>query len=453
MKNDLASDPFLEAMTRQTKIENREFTGRSRIVPDSISGGLSLGGLRGREFLIIFWRMIEITFSKRVKKLLCFGVLASSFALSITGIDAQAKGLDFTWEKDKEIGGEHLRIDGEIEPGDFERFLRFIRIDQHRYLESANQNVRLNSRGGSFIEAIRISQLLKKLYPKMTVGREDICASSCFFLFLSGAERNVWLGGRIGIHRVYFDGKFYAGLSTSEARKRESDLYLLVEEILKENRVPQYLREAMNSVPSNEIRWLDDIEIKNLGQMPPWYEEYLIAKCNYGDVRTMENDFLGGRSEDLPSGSQVKEYVMCRLKLETEEIQKVFSQKERNDRPGNLPPILTSFKTSLDKLGKRESTIFKNGETLYANAKITKAIGRTTTKIYLKNESERRISGTEVNIDLPANGTASYTLPVPPNVPSGKFTIIAEVFDYSGEKIETKSIVVTIENKSNEKLD
>lgn len=106
---------------------------------------------------------------------------------------------------------------------------------------------------------------------------------------------------------------------------------------------------------------------------------------------------------------------------------------------------MSSFKTSKDKDGKTEATTFKGGETLYANAIISGSMSKTTTKIYLQDDKNKLVPGTEVKIDLPSSGTAQYNLPLPASVPGGKYTVFAEMLDDKGEKKDTKSVAITIE--------
>lgn len=106
---------------------------------------------------------------------------------------------------------------------------------------------------------------------------------------------------------------------------------------------------------------------------------------------------------------------------------------------------MSSFKTSKDKDGKTESTTFKGGETLYANAVITGSMSKTTTKIWLTDPSGKTVTGSEVKIDLPGSGTAAYSLPIPAGAPGGKYTVTADFMDDKGEKKDSKSVAITIE--------
>ncbi|MBP6003009.1 MAG: hypothetical protein KA746_06200 [Pyrinomonadaceae bacterium] len=106
---------------------------------------------------------------------------------------------------------------------------------------------------------------------------------------------------------------------------------------------------------------------------------------------------------------------------------------------------MSSFKTSKDKEGKTESTTFKAGETLYANAVITGSMDKTTTKIWMTDASGKAVTGSEVKIDLPGSGTAAYSLPIPAGAPGGKYTVMADFLDDKGEKKDSKSVAITIE--------
>lgn len=106
---------------------------------------------------------------------------------------------------------------------------------------------------------------------------------------------------------------------------------------------------------------------------------------------------------------------------------------------------MSSFKTSKDKDGKTESTTFKAGETVYANAVITGSMSKTTTKISMTDPAGKPVTGSEVKIDLPGSGTAAYSLPLPMGAPGGKYTVTADFLDDKGEKKDSKSVAITIE--------
>lgn len=116
---------------------------------------------------------------------------------------------------------------------------------------------------------------------------------------------------------------------------------------------------------------------------------------------------------------------------------------------------MSSFKTSKDKDGKQEASSFKAGDTLYANAVISNAGDKTTTRFYLVADADspgvkkgETLKGTEVKVDLPSAGTAQYSLPIPATMAGGKFTLNAEMLDEKGEKKDSKSTAITIEGSA-----
>ncbi|MFT3745652.1 MAG: hypothetical protein QM785_15360 [Pyrinomonadaceae bacterium] len=106
---------------------------------------------------------------------------------------------------------------------------------------------------------------------------------------------------------------------------------------------------------------------------------------------------------------------------------------------------MSSFETSKDKEGKTKSTNFKAGETIYANAVISNAPGKTTTKIYINDDKGKLLPGSDVKVELASSGTAAYNLPLPASFAGGKFTIVADMLDDKGEKKDSKSVAITIE--------
>ncbi|MEP7076496.1 MAG: hypothetical protein ABI878_11865 [Acidobacteriota bacterium] len=113
---------------------------------------------------------------------------------------------------------------------------------------------------------------------------------------------------------------------------------------------------------------------------------------------------------------------------------------------------MSSFKTSKDGDGKQAASTFKAGETIYANAEVSNAPGKVTVKMYLTPDADgpgtkkgEALPGSEVKVDLPGSGTAKYSLPIPAGLKGGKFTVVAEMLNETGEKKDSKSAAITIE--------
>lgn len=106
---------------------------------------------------------------------------------------------------------------------------------------------------------------------------------------------------------------------------------------------------------------------------------------------------------------------------------------------------LASLKTGKEKGANQESTTFKAGETLYASAAVANNPGGVKVVYSLKNEKGDKIPGTETSIPMEKSGTAEYSVSLPAGVPSGKYTVTADLVTDSGEKKGSKSVTVTIE--------
>lgn len=129
------------------------------------------------------------------------GLLAAfSMALGVNGADAaQMSVVEYR-------GGSAVLIDGEIEVGDFERFIRlFPSVDNRAH---SARYVLLNSPGGWVGEALKISEYLDTNSAHMIVADGGKCASACAsILFVAGKYKTVETEGLLGQHSCKIDGE------------------------------------------------------------------------------------------------------------------------------------------------------------------------------------------------------------------------------------------------------
>jgi hypothetical protein len=150
-------------------------------------------------------------------------------------------------------------MSGEIQRGDYERLLSFIRKDPERFRV---RTVLLASPGGDLLEAIKIGNIIKASYQSVfvnhSVGR---CASACFLIYVAAVSRSATVPS-IGIHRPYFEPHYFSKLSISQAEAKHEELMREVRAYLAARDVPQYLIEKMFALSSNEVYWLtwDDLD-------------------------------------------------------------------------------------------------------------------------------------------------------------------------------------------------
>lgn len=166
-------------------------------------------------------------------------------------------------------------LSGNIGYGDTQRVAKF-------YLKYPSiQFLRLDSRGGDVIEAVRLGELVRTLRLQVQVADRGVCASSCFFVWINGAFRLAapegYKGGSgpIGLHRPFLIGPE----NNEESLQRQSDVIAGVRSYLESNFIPRRLIDIMMSRPSNDIYWLTNNDLDELSSTPPALEELYLSKC------------------------------------------------------------------------------------------------------------------------------------------------------------------------------
>lgn len=207
------------------------------------------------------------------------GILASILLGVVAACEAIAADIRYvdsgTTIESKKL--KNLLIEGDIIQGDFAKLLRLISKNRGEYLSTST--VELTSNGGDLLEAIKIGGLLKNTYKAVTV--DSVCASSCFFIYVSAVNRSLGDEGKLGIHRPYFMRNQFKNLTPKKAEQKQNKMMVETRKFLTDNNVPQSLIDKMYMMSSDEIHWLTSSELDSLGKKSIWYEEYLAAKCNY----------------------------------------------------------------------------------------------------------------------------------------------------------------------------
>lgn len=180
----------------------------------------------------------------------------------------------------------HLEISGNISSADadFDRLLKLVQVA----MLSSNvlvagtpaPQVMLNSSGGDVRAAMEIGRMLRAFNAVTIVGVNSECSSACVLILAAGARRIVFSGGRVGVHRPYFEESLFAGLSTTQARDKYAEMERRVKNYLKELSMPEALFEKMRSVPSRRLVYLKENELEELSLVgfDPAMEELERAK-------------------------------------------------------------------------------------------------------------------------------------------------------------------------------
>lgn len=115
-------------------------------------------------------------------------------------------------------------------------------------------------------KAIENVQILGK---SLSYDQDAICASACALIAVSGLYRF----GTVGVHHMYVEDKEIDFNDLDAILSKGTDD---VQGYLIELRVPSSFVDRMTSTPSNEMTWIDLIEI---GMLDPVLKEYLYGKC------------------------------------------------------------------------------------------------------------------------------------------------------------------------------
>ena len=251
-------------------------------------------------------------------------------------LSANAFSMEYRWGQIDETKGrtsssakEVIYLTGDIRFGDYDRFRTFLLRDFESYLMSI-RSVYISSNGGDVVEAIKIGQLLREMYAEVYIPPDSTCASACFVLYVSAIERSS--SGKVGIHRPYFDQRYFAGLGPMNAEKRHLELTKAFNDYLERNYVSRQLVDRMNGTSSKEIRWLTEEDLDELGKYANWYEEFLLAKCKLAPNFWEDIDLLLKNDKEYTEFNDCKEKVIqpeLRVRLKQFLSRPIQSQKSR----------------------------------------------------------------------------------------------------------------------------
>ncbi len=218
-----------------------------------------------------------------------------------------------------------LVIEGSIEPGDYDRFLRIVKDSQGQI-----NSVWLYSQGGDFVEAMKIGRALRALEISSHVpqrGRDGrpVCeevlgsrprdpinctaASAAFFIHIGGIHRG---GTYLAVHRPYFDPKLFGSLTQDQAKVAMERLLAEARAYMTEMAIPPHLQDEVLSTPSDKIVVLDERQIRThiWGDLPHRHE-WRRARC--GRMSPLDSQRLGSLESRL----------MARERLTSDEHQEI----------------------------------------------------------------------------------------------------------------------------------
>ena len=204
-----------------------------------------------------------------------------------------------------------------------------------------------------------MGELIKVLYVSTEVQANASCASACFFLFLAGNDRFAspselmrpgelekiaaikreftprpanGVAGFVGLHRPFF-------ANTPDMHGEQIPMMRRVTAHLEKQSISRRLIDVMMSRPSNDVYWLNDEDLKEIGRYPPDQEEFLIQKCGFdrnADNKIIDSLRLGDAKKGQELQLQLDRSNNCRIEFE-------LGQQEaglKKLKSGWLPPKL-----------------------------------------------------------------------------------------------------------------
>ena len=237
-----------------------------------------------------------------------------------------------------------LILEGKIVAGDYDKLRNFLGTKSN--FDKISAGVFLASPGGDVAEAMRIGRLIRTLrlstdapsgpptgnakFGESLISANHLvnprtnylCASACFFVYVSGIYRNLNWVGRLGVHRpIQLEG-IARPLSGDAALKANWFVRETVKNYLKDMDVPDKYVDLVFSVPPTEIRWITQNEFdSDLRGFIPELKDWVGAKCDpHTSGETIITDVMKTRSTPLKNAriSEDEKAVSVSSKLSSE---------------------------------------------------------------------------------------------------------------------------------------
>lgn len=185
-----------------------------------------------------------------------------------------------------------IGVNGEIKPGDYDRFASFLRGMQRDRKEncgpSSSQTIYLDSEGGSVTEAIKMGRMIRE--GEFRTNVDNTCASACVLLLAAGVERNAFSRSNVLIHRPYF-ADLPSNSSTDQIRSRIADLNRMIKSYLNDMDVSEALFDRMMAILPEKLLRLTKEEMERyrlLGVDQAYDERQTVRAASFYNMTSAE---------------------------------------------------------------------------------------------------------------------------------------------------------------------
>jgi hypothetical protein len=207
-------------------------------------------------------------------------------------------------EEDRNRGDCTIVMQGRIEKGDSERLVQALKSPSPTFIRT----LVLHSPGGEVQAAFELADVIvgavlnTQTFTSLPGYQieDSFCVSACFLAWIAGAERyqvgmyfpSTRSNNGLGLHRPYFSPESFAKLDPVSAQRKQQELTSAVRAHLKRYDISDALTEQMMSRSSKDVFWitLNDPIAEKLSGKAAWFEELMIAKCNFDPVYESESD-------------------------------------------------------------------------------------------------------------------------------------------------------------------
>jgi hypothetical protein len=147
-----------------------------------------------------------------------------------------------------------IQIEGEIQPGDYDRFASTLK--QARMLAPLRR-LYLNSSGGDLLTTLAIIELVRNIAPtaETIVQSRHICNSACVIILAAGNRRNVSTDSRLKIHQV----------SNEKTKEQDTEMTRKIGEYMASKGMPREVVRTMSNLKAKEELTITPSNAKRLG--------------------------------------------------------------------------------------------------------------------------------------------------------------------------------------------
>lgn len=302
----------------------------------------------------------------------CFAmVLAALVSVSLSSTPGLTASI-------KMAGEEAIMLSGDIVEGDADRLGQALDRSRNR---GHGTLVVLDSGGGNLWEGLKAADMIADAHANVVVGENMLCASACFLLFVSGENKGVAFGARVGVHspRQTNEGKETAetaAISVAIAREYE-----------RRGLPPTVIAKSVTT-PPDKIYWLSESDMR---------EMHVIILSAFSDQTPPESSPRSeGRTASVPRSTTPR--VSSRFFIEGayvggNAVPNAVPYREYSCRPSTQYPSsiwCTSTRFEDDVRVSRTVLHSHNGVVFYINKEIVPAyFGQSDIEHEIKRLSER----------------------------------------------------------------